>query len=277
MEPAVLSLGGSILAPPEGLDVDLARQVGDLLQRVASERTVFTVVGGGPPPPHNIVGARARGAGEATLDESGIAPPPHRGRLCLGRLGWGGGGPPPPRDYIAGARALGADEATLDDAGIAATRLNARFLLAALPGAHPVPARSHTEALVAARSSSLVVMGGTHAGHTTDAVGAMLAEKAGAGRLVVATNVDGVYTADPAKDPEAERLPELTHDELVEITSGAATSAGTSGVVDPMAARVLARSGIPAAIVDGKDLKALEEALAGGEDLPGSLVRSEEV
>ena len=49
----------------------------------------------------------------------------------------------------------------------------------------------------------LLILGGTHAGHTTDAVAAMAAERARAARLVIATNVDGVYDSDPKANPNA--------------------------------------------------------------------------
>ena len=52
----------------------------------------------------------------------------------------------------------------------------------------------------------IVVMGGVAVGQTTDAVAALLAEYVRADRLIVATSVDGVYTADPEKDPDAKKL-----------------------------------------------------------------------
>lgn len=176
------------------------------------------------------------------------------------------------RRYIEGARALGAGETALDDLGIAVTRINARVLLAALPKAYPLPPRSFDEAIHASHSFPVVVMGGTHAGHTTDAVTVMLGDKARASRVVIATNVDGVYTADPKKDPQARLLPRLTHEELVRITSGGDAKAGSAGVIDPLGARMLARSGLECAVVDGRDLKALEAAILGRTDFHGSLV-----
>jgi uridylate kinase len=176
------------------------------------------------------------------------------------------------RTYIQGARALGAGETALDDLGIAVTRINARVLLAALPKAYPLPPRTFDEAILASHSFPVVVMGGTHAGHTTDAVTVMLGDKARAKRVVIATNVDGVYTADPKKDPAAKMLPRLTHDDLVRITAGGGVSAGSAGVIDPLGARMLQRSGIECAVVRGTDLKALEAAITGAAEFHGSLI-----
>src|SRR3990172_12206929 len=123
------------------------------------------------------------------------------------------GGGKTARAYIEAGRALGAPEAFLDRLGIKVTRLNARLLIAALGGKSP-DEMPHTieEAVAAGGSARLVVMGGTTPGHTTDAVAGELAEAVGAARLVNATSVDGVYSADPAKDPTARRLDRVTHE-----------------------------------------------------------------
>ena len=175
------------------------------------------------------------------------------------------------RSYIQGARELGANETSLDDLGIEITRINARLLISALPKAYPLPPRSFDEAVHAAQAYPIVVMGGTHPGHTTDAVTVMLGDRARSSRIVIATNVDGVYSADPKKDPSAKRLPRLTADELVRICSLGDGRAGGTGVVDALGAKMIARSGIETAVVDGRDLKALEAALTGA-DFHGSLV-----
>ena len=46
---------------------------------------------------------------------------------------------------------------------------------------------------------------------TTDTAAALRANEIGADAFLKATRVDGVYTADPEKDPDAELLPELTY------------------------------------------------------------------
>ena len=106
-------------------------------------------------------------------------------------------------------------------------------------------------------------MGGNYPGHTTDAVAAMLAERVGAERLVIATNVDGVYTDDPRKDPDAVKLDRVTADELVKITMRGEAGAGSNSVVDPLASKIIKRSRMPTFVVDGRDLEALESAIRG--------------
>lgn len=168
------------------------------------------------------------------------------------------------RYYINEGRELGADESFLDEMGIAVTRLNARLLIVALGDhAYHKPPKDYDEALHAGRTHSIVVMGGVSPGITTDAVSALLAERVRARRLVNATSVDGAYTSDPAKDPTATKIPKMTHKELVNLVSSTPPGAGPNIVFDPVGARILERSKISLAIVAGRDLPNLFEALQG--------------
>ncbi len=172
------------------------------------------------------------------------------------------GGGSTARKYINWGRELGADEATLDELGIDTSRLNARLLIIGLgKDTYPVAAKNFDEAISAGNHYSVVVMGGTHPGHTTDAVAAMLAERLKVDRLINATSVDGVYTADPNKDENAERIEELDFDELIDIVSKGPGGAGPNVVFDPMAAKIIKRADIETCIVDGKDLDEFENAI----------------
>ncbi len=183
------------------------------------------------------------------------------------------GGGKTAREYIKWGRKLNADEATLDELGIATSRLNARLLIIALDGdVYPVPAQNFDEAISAGSHYSIVTMGGTHPGHTTDAVAAMLAERLNSKRLINATSVDGVYTEDPNKNKEAEKLEELDYEKLIKIVSKSEHSAGPNVVFDPLAANIIKRAKIEAYIVDGRDLQSLENAIKD-EKFKGSIIR----
>ena len=174
------------------------------------------------------------------------------------------GGGKTARYYINVGRELGADESFLDEMGIEVTRLNARLVIVALGDrAYHVPPKNYDEALHAGRTHSIVVMGGVSPGITTDAVSALLAERVRAKRLINATSVDGAYTSDPAKDPEAVKIPKMTHKELVALVSATPSGAGPNTVFDPVGARILERSKISLAIVAGRDLANLRDALEG--------------
>lgn len=165
------------------------------------------------------------------------------------------------RNYISIARELGCDEGFLDEIGIDATRLNARLLIAALGhDAYPVPARTFDEAVIRGREFGIVVMGGTHPGHTTDGVAAMLAERLWAERLIIATNVTGVYTEDPRKNPDARLFRTMSSFKLLEVASAMEGGAGKSAVLDPLAARLVLRSGITTLVCNGSQLEVVRAA-----------------
>ncbi|UCE45183.1 MAG: UMP kinase [Methanobacteriota archaeon] len=168
------------------------------------------------------------------------------------------------RYYIREGRALGASEDFLDEMGIEATRLNARLLIAALGDhANRIPPKNYEDAVLAAERSKLVVMGGVAPGITTDAVSSILADRVGAVRLVNATVVDGVYTADPEKEPSATRIDRMTHEELLDLVGADSHRAGPNMVFDAAGASILARAKIPLMVVDGRDLENLRSAIVG--------------
>ncbi len=168
------------------------------------------------------------------------------------------------RNYIQAARELGSDESTLDVIGIDVTRLNARVLIAALGDvALARPPHHFDEAIEASRVFPVVVMGGTHPGHTTDAVAAMLGERLRAARLLILTNVDGVYTKDPRTDPKAKHIESMAASELVALTVGATHEAGSTGVVDPLACKIIQRARLPTCVLHGRDFDALRAAAGG--------------
>ena len=177
------------------------------------------------------------------------------------------GGGPTARDYITAARSLGANEIELDQLGVAVTQLNARLLAAAMDDrAPPTPPADHESARAAMHRGDLPVMGGTVAGHTTDAVATALAEYVEADLLVYATSVDGVYDADPNEDETATKFDRQTPAELVDTVSDIEMEAGSKAPVDLLATKLLQRSGLRAVVLDGTDPIALEAAIDGTHD-----------
>jgi len=176
------------------------------------------------------------------------------------------------REYIKIARELGASEIYLDDIGIQVTRLNGRLLIAAL-GDHcfQKPLETIEDALHAARTHQIVVIGGLHPGFTTDAVSAMVAERVGAVRLINATAVPGVFTADPKKDSSAKLIKKMNYSELIDIVDKAEPGAGQNIVFDSLAARIIQRARINTMVCDGRNLPNLMKAIEG-EDFLGTII-----
>ena len=175
----------------------------------------------------------------------------------------GGGGEA--RRYINACRALSLDEASSDEIGIMVTRINAALLIGALKEyAYPRVAESYLQAKEFAVSGKIVVMGGVTPGQTTDAVSAVLAEELGASMMIDLTAVDGIYSEDPKKDPNAKKFDRMSPAELISLIMKEKMNAGSNMIIDLVAAKVTERSGIPLVVMDGRNPKILEDALLNG-------------
>jgi uridylate kinase len=176
------------------------------------------------------------------------------------------------RKYIESARNFGANEFFSDLIGINATHLNARILISALSDiSNPEPCLTIMDAEQEMKNNNVVIMGGTHPGHTTDCVAAMLAEYINADIFVVATSADYVYTKDPRKYPDARKLEKLSFDDLIKISGQVEMGAGSSTVVDLVAANIMKRSKIRTYVLHAADVENLKKALTGG-NFAGSVV-----
>jgi len=168
------------------------------------------------------------------------------------------------RYYIVTGRELGGSEKQLDEMGIDVTRINARLLQLALGDlAHGRVPHTVEETASQGGKGKVSVMGGTTPGHTTDAVSAALAEKVGASRIVNATSVDGVYSADPRKIKDCVKFDRLTFQQLDDMMNKGKHGAGASHIFDPLGAEIVKRCRIPILVVDGRDLDDMRSAILG--------------
>lgn len=172
------------------------------------------------------------------------------------------GGGPIARTYINAARNMEVPESLCDQLGILVSRLNARLLVDGLGEyAFPEIPVNIDELKHYVVSGKIVAMGGLQPGQSTNAVAAIAAETISAELFVNATDVEGVYTADPRKDSKAAKLDEVTVSRLTEILSKADISAGAYDLMDPLALRIIQRSKIPTVILDGRNPHNLVKAL----------------
>lgn len=172
------------------------------------------------------------------------------------------GGGTAARDYISVARCAGCNEAECDYIGIDITRLNAKLLISALgKDAYPQPPHDYVEAQEALSSGKIVVMGGVIPGQTTDAVAAILAEYLRADLFVIATAVDGVYTADPKQHSNAKKYEIMSPKELVSIVMSIEMKAGSKSPVDPLAAKIIERCNIETIVMDGTNAQNVLQAI----------------
>jgi len=169
------------------------------------------------------------------------------------------GGGKTARNYILVGRHLNLKEEQLDQIGIEITRVNARFLVDILKISNKKIPQTTDEAKN--MSNPIVIMGGTTPGHSTDMVSAELAEKTDAFKLIIATNVDGVYDKDPNKYKNAKQIKEISIKKLIEKYGTNWDQAGKNVVIDGPALEIIHRSKIPTFVLNGKKLDQLEKAI----------------
>ncbi len=169
------------------------------------------------------------------------------------------GGGKTARTYIKLGRELNFNEKTLDEIGIKITRINAEILARILKISNKDIPFTTKEAKDI--DKPIVVMGGTTPGHSTDMVGAELAEKTHADKYIIATNVDGIYDKDPNKYSDAKKLIKVSIKKLIEKYGANWSSAGKNIVIDGPALEIIQRAKIPTFVVNGKKLDQLEKVI----------------
>lgn len=168
------------------------------------------------------------------------------------------------REYIGALKSIGKDDTFLDFVGMEVAKLNASLFMGSLGEKAPVEiSNDFKHALSTLYLGKIPLLGGTHPGHTTDAVSSMLAEFAGADLFLRFTNVDGVYDKDPRKFKDAKKLGKISHEKLIEIVEGTKAEAGVNTVIDPLAAKILKRSKIKTIVCGKEELKDIKAVIEG--------------
>lgn len=107
-------------------------------------------------------------------------------------------------------------------------------------------------------------LGGTFGDN--DTLSAVVAILASADVLILLSDIDGLYTADPRTHSEAKQIfcVDKIDDALRKSASGAGSSRGTGGMITKLnAAQMSTEKGIPAVIMNGKDPKKLYDIFDG--------------
>ena len=168
------------------------------------------------------------------------------------------------REFIRVAAGQGLVQAERDWAAIYVSRLFARLFVLCLGGVgcEGVPV-SLDEADACLGEGKVVVMGGLRPGMTTDAVAALVGERVKADLLVKASNVDGIFTKDPKKYADAEKLDELKFEDLAGLFEENRHKAGIHQILDPEAVKALRRCRLRTVVVNGFDVENVVAAVEG--------------
>lgn len=182
----IVKLSGEALSGPEPSGIDAAtldRVAADLVAARKLGVTIGVVVGGG----NLLRGAQAAAAGadRTTAD-------------VMGMLG-----------TVMNALAI---EAAIERRGVSARTMSALVMPQVCEAYERQQARRHL-----AEERILVLAGGTgNPFFTTDTTAVLRAAELNCEAVLKATNVDGVYSADPKRDPQAQRYDRLTHAEAID-------------------------------------------------------------
>ena len=99
-----------------------------------------------------------------------------------------------------------------------------------------------------------------------DTLGALVATGIGADLLILLSDIDGLYTEDPRKNPEArliELVDEMT-DEIMALGGGSGSELGTGGMATKLgAAKRCMEHGVNMAIINGSKLELLYDLVEG--------------
>jgi len=176
------------------------------------------------------------------------------------------GGGVPAKQYIKLAESLGLSAYVRDLIGISVTRINALILLNCVKElleekkgvklyraiSSEIPT-SAFKALKMIDSSDIIFVGGYFPGQSTIGPAALTAEAIKADLLLIATDVPGVFTKDPTKDPSAKKITQIRVKELKNLLIEQEAKPGTYKVMDLVGISIIERSKISTIIFDGRD------------------------
>lgn len=157
----------------------------------------------------------------------------------------------------------------LDWIGIHTTRLNAHLLRTIFREvAHPAVIKNPTEKIKAKKP--VIIAAGWKPGCSTDYDAVLLAENFKAKTIINLTNIDFVCTSDPNKDKSAKPIRQIAWNEFRKLV-GNRWDPGLNAPFDPVASKEAQRKGLRVAIMNGRNLKNLENFL-GGKPFKGTII-----
>ena len=165
------------------------------------------------------------------------------------------------RNYQEAAKATSViPKEDLDWIGIRATRLNAELVRSSFgDDAHKKVIHDPHEEIDG--SGRIVIGAGFEPGSSTDLRAVQLAKRFGASRVINMSNIDYVYSADPKKDPHAERMESVSWPAFRKLV-GNEWDPGLNMPFDPIASREAEAVGLEVVII-GNDMENFERLLNG--------------
>jgi glutamate 5-kinase len=244
----VVKVGSALLVSPDGqVRRDwLASLVADIAARIAEGQKIVIVSSGAI-----ALGARRLGlakGGRASLEDAQAAAA--TGQIALSQC-WA---------ELLGAHGISAAQilVTLDDLEDRRRFLNASATLRRLIALNVVPVINENDSV----ATEEIRFG------DNDRLAARIAQAAGAGGVVLLSDVDGLYTSNPKHDPDARLMESVARiDARIRAMAdgGSASGMGSGGMISKLeAARIATSAGAHLAITNGTHSHPLERLASGG-------------
>lgn len=142
--------------------------------------------------------------------------------------------------------------------------------------AFPQVPKSFEELSIAISSHKIVVMGGLQPGQSTTSVAITVAEYIKAERLVILTDVDGIYDKDPNLYKDAKLIENISYDSLqkliLESSIDTQAAAGEYRIFDAVSLQILKRSRVNVFVISGKKLTQFNKLWNNEKEIIGTII-----
>ncbi len=251
MKPVVVKVGSSSLTTDHGVDTEVIGAIAAQVAELRRERPVVVVSSGAVAAGLPLLGLDARPTAEGQLQAAAAVGQPEVYRTWRAALEHHG---------VAAGQVLLAP----NDVMVRRRYLNARATIDALLayGAVPVVNENDTVAVDELRFGD------------NDRLAAILTAMIDAEHLIVLTDIDGLHTADPRRDPDARLLTEIdgVDDAIEAMAGGTGSRVGSGGMRSKLdAAKIASWAGVPTTIARAGRPGVIAAVVAG--DAVGTRVR----
>jgi uridylate kinase len=181
------------------------------------------------------------------------------------------------REYIRFLRDNGANEAVCDSIGIQISQLNSKMIIACLKEkAYPIVPKSLEDLSLALQFNKLIIMGGIQPGQSTTSVAMEVAEYIGASKVLILTDVPGIYDNDPNTVPNAKLIQKLSYDEmyklLIKSANSSQSAAGEYRIFDMVSLQIIRRSQLEVLVTSGKKLEDFRKFWVDNKKINGTTI-----
>ena len=174
-----------------------------------------------------------------------------------------GGGRTARRYQEAASAVTELDPEDLDWMGIHATRLNGHLLRTIFRDiAYPEMITNPDEITDVPKDVPLIIAAGYRPGASTDLRAVQIAINCKATKLMNLSNIDYVYTEDPRKNPDAEKIEDIDWKDFIKLIP-TEWNPGLSSPFDPVAARTAHTHNLEVSIINGESISEIENYLEG--------------